>query len=555
MYSNNTFNTFLKKITSIFLIVFFSASFLIPQKTFAGASDSDDAANWRSSISNMFTAVSSSVSAAADGVTSYSVSSLAVKEYILDTIVPFIREAMIKSITASIINWINNGFEGDPMFITDLEGFLLDIANETTGKFISDVGLTGLCTPFKPQILIGLSLSHSSSYLQRAECTLLDVIDNIEAFQEDFRYGGWQAFIKILEPQNNYYGSSYMAQKELQTRLELAMQINQTKINWGDGFLSWEECTVVGDDFEGPVRPSRDTSENDADFVGPTQWKDCQINTPGSVIYEQLNQLLPSGLRNLELADEINEIVGALLVQVMKSALGGAIGGLRGTSYSGGAISRFNEGFDTGDNESANNTIYQIEKDIQTEIEYKNIKEDSLFAINDAEPILQSAKACYQQKADSGRTFSRISEDQFDDYGMYMVETLSPAEAQQKADDIQRIINTQIRPYNDTETGSLVVDISTASENITKLTEHRQAVLDSKDVYEMGDAISNYANIGSDANLHTETDVLQAKFERDGYPGASTGQYNTGEYDGFIKKMNKLKTNYENELVECNSYE
>ena len=52
---------------------------------------------------------------------------------------------------------------------------------------------------------------------------------------------------------------------------------------------------------------------------GPTK-------TPGSVIESQLSNVLGSGLRQLELADEFDEMVGALVGQMVKNVVFGAQG-------------------------------------------------------------------------------------------------------------------------------------------------------------------------------------------------------------------------------------
>ena len=54
--------------------------------------------------------------------------------------------------TASIVNWINSGFHGDPTFISDPGAFFLDVANEITGKFMRDTALAPFCDVQTPNI-------------------------------------------------------------------------------------------------------------------------------------------------------------------------------------------------------------------------------------------------------------------------------------------------------------------------------------------------------------------------------------------------------------------
>ena len=82
------------------------------------------------------TAVVSAANAASDAIQAGLMTSLNIKEFTLDGIVAGLLKTALKSITRSILNWINSGFKGSPAFVTDLDGFLLDLADQTAGDFI-----------------------------------------------------------------------------------------------------------------------------------------------------------------------------------------------------------------------------------------------------------------------------------------------------------------------------------------------------------------------------------------------------------------------------------
>jgi len=124
---------------------------------------------------------------------------------VLNGIAWAITKRLVAEITNSIVNWINSGFQGDPIFITNPEAFLLDVVNEVSGQFISELGLSAICDPYRPQILI--ALAQTDTFSARSQCTLLDAVDNIEGFLDDFSQGGWEGWIQLTqEPQNNIYG-------------------------------------------------------------------------------------------------------------------------------------------------------------------------------------------------------------------------------------------------------------------------------------------------------------------------------------------------------------
>ncbi len=100
--------------------------------------------------------------------------------------------------------------------------------------------------------------------------------------------------------------------------------------SWGNGFLSKKVCQAV----EGTTR------------------EDCKITTPGQVISEALTFQLSTGPRTLIEADEINELIGALLNQLVLQAVQGLNGllGLSESGYGGGSGSFLDAVVDEGAN-------------------------------------------------------------------------------------------------------------------------------------------------------------------------------------------------------------
>lgn len=227
------------------------------------------------------------------------------KELVLDGILTASAKVIIGNITNSIVTWINSGFQGSPAFVDDPGAFLTDVADQVAGNFIAGSELGFMCQPFALDIRVALAINYSSAYVQRNYCRLSDVVSNTENFAKftngDFSQGGWNSFFEISQnPSNNPLGAQLVAQTEMTRRLFNAVGLKEQELNWGEGFLSFREC----------IASNEETGEC-AEY-GP-------IQTPGSVIEEQLNSTLGTDLRQLELADEINEIVGALVGQLVKT--------------------------------------------------------------------------------------------------------------------------------------------------------------------------------------------------------------------------------------------
>lgn len=273
------------------------------------------------------TAAKSSISAAANTTIAALQTNLATKELLLDGILHGLAKMMLKSMTQSIVNWINRGFQGSPAFMDDLQSYLVDRADEIAGDFIyNDPALNFLCSPFQLEIRTALNLNFQDQTrgggASSVQCTLSGVSDNIEGFLGgNFQDGGWPAWFEMTQnPQNTPTGAYLAAEAELAARIIDDQGQTIQELSWGDGFLSLKFCEDGGEGF------------------GSSTDK-CDITTPGNVIADQLNRALGTGQDSLVAADEINEIISALFAQLAQQAITGVNGliGLGGSArYSGG---------------------------------------------------------------------------------------------------------------------------------------------------------------------------------------------------------------------------
>jgi hypothetical protein len=134
----------------------------------------------------------------------------------------------------------------------------------------------------------------------------------------------------------------------------------QTELLQGKGFLSFQKCNpgtevppldsngrsacdlaynnciknANGDEQKKSCSQQSSACTNKTAGVAPGDCADSDKTTvtPGSVISDQLDKQLGLGSDKLAAADEINEIVSALLNQVISHVIGGIGSGLRGLS-------------------------------------------------------------------------------------------------------------------------------------------------------------------------------------------------------------------------------
>ena len=298
--------------------------------------------------------------------------------------------ALIRNIGASIVDWVNSGFDGKPTFITDFGGTLLDSADQAVGSLIEGTELGFLCSDFSFQIRIALALKYSKPFKREISCTLSKIGDNVNNFVENNGGAGWNNWLQVTtQPSNNVYGAYLIADSELARRALTAVDIKQKTISFGSGFNSLTTCDEYETDAEALERytasqatslgsPSvstggandfnstlydpvstGDDSSDDMTFnsnlgapltVSSGSYKpQCKpgktfIGTPGATIAHKLDSVLGQGEIQQAVADEIDEVIAATLNQIAQQALmgiGGVLGSSRGGSTSGSYLNRY----------------------------------------------------------------------------------------------------------------------------------------------------------------------------------------------------------------------
>lgn len=215
------------------------------------------------------------------------------KTFTLDRLAVMAANQILQKMTASVVNWINTGFQGNPTFLTDPEGFFLDIGDQLTGQFLYELGVPGVvCEPFGLDLRIGIAMNQAYGYMPRYTCTLGTVIGNTmdaidrgvsidvvndpyglnlgkltnpsadllndpnsisvnnagmrEFMRGDFRYGGWPGFLAMtMQPQNNPNMAYLQAQADLENRIAARRAQINSDLDRGSGFLSFEKCQNV----------------------------------------------------------------------------------------------------------------------------------------------------------------------------------------------------------------------------------------------------------------------------------------------------------------------
>ncbi|MES2087922.1 MAG: hypothetical protein V4467_02925 [Patescibacteria group bacterium] len=276
-------------------------------------------------IQGQTTAITSLVKADAtiNSGTNSQTTGLSIKRCIIEPIVTIMARTLLTKFTAQTVNWINGGFQGSPQYVTNIQGFMSDVADQAIGSYIRGLGPIGaiLCGPFDLQVRLSLNLQYSKGpNLREIGCRLSDIQKNVQnAFTKGvFGKNGWDNWLQITQtPQNNPYGAYLKGVESIDAKIAGQQFALKTQLDFGRGFLS---------------------------SVDPATGK---ITTPGSIIEGQLNATLIQPLQNIGLAKDIDAILNALVGQMISQVMGG-IGGLAGASDSRSASGGYSSAVDLG---------------------------------------------------------------------------------------------------------------------------------------------------------------------------------------------------------------
>ncbi len=397
------------------------------------------------------------------------------KEFSLDLILWALAKALIHQLSQSIVQWIKTGFQGNPLFITDMERFLKDTANEATGIFldnyVSPEVYDLLCAPWRNPIFFGILSLHGESDKYKPKCTLDVVVNNIEGmanFMDNFMNGGWDAFSSLTaRPENNAYGAYLAAADKMEENKAKAKARSNTEAQMNKGFLGMKLCLN---------RTSSGLCE------------DWYTDSPGSWIADQLGWNTTSELRTLEIADEIDEILGALAGQMIKWAYQGITEQTRGSP-----------GPSTVPPAPIPPTARQtlinaINETISSETAYRNTRQDTISPYSQAIGPLNTALACYTTYVNAWTTCagirSSVNIGEINNYINRLFGELS-------------YINSMIPSLNN--------EVATANNLIISLQNLRARVVNATTAQELGNLSTEYGTLSQSA--HNFSDQMNADRE------------------------------------------
>ncbi len=257
-----------------------------------------------------------------------------------------LSKATLQSLVASTVNWINSGFNGSPAYATNLGQTLRSVADAEAESYLRQLtSNSSIRSPFQDQVFQYIRNNYYRSSARDAilgmnTYNLNQYTPNDTAFLAGATTkGGLNAwFAAVLNPANTPVGAAQLAANELQAHVSGAQAQRTTELNWGQGIAS----------FRGKCASAPAPTAGATSLTSLSSAEKCfgaSIQTPGSVIKASLDKALGSGIDTLVSARDFDQIVNALLSQLIMHVTGGS-GSLRdlsGSSSNTGNTSYFNQ--------------------------------------------------------------------------------------------------------------------------------------------------------------------------------------------------------------------
>lgn len=312
----------------------------------------------------------------------------------MDCLARTIARAAIQQITNSVVNWINSGFNGKPSFIQNYQQFFASVADQAAGSFIQNyTNFAPFCTPFAKQIQIALAQSYARRNTSAQSCTLSGLLGTNTAGLSSGRGLSWGNLVSFTtNPSNNPYGAYMTAQNSLAKTI-LSAATNASRNITPSGFINFQQpyaCENTGS-AGAPV------SSAGLGYSCPAGCK-CKVTTPGSIIESSLSKTLSTSIDSLNLAKSFDEIISALISQLMTRALQGGVSNLSGEDG-------YSSNFLTPDQQAAQDQGSTLLTELQGRVvlaqKYGQTEQGSIQDIQNSQQQLTTLLGCWQAAASS----------------------------------------------------------------------------------------------------------------------------------------------------------
>ncbi|HTH93573.1 MAG TPA: hypothetical protein VL576_03795 [Candidatus Paceibacterota bacterium] len=241
----------------------------------------------------------------------------------LDGIAYVLSQQVLQQITNRTLRWANTGFGGNPLYIRDIDSYLLSVRNQQISSFLQSEQNSDPIFGNALRSIITLQTTGRSDGLLRTSPNTPQA-QSYNSFISNFSNGGWDA---LLNPSYNPVGALLNANGTLTYNISKAQNNTQNEIQRNAGYLDMKTCVQYANN--GQVGNSTQNGSGLSSSNTPTCLK-YETVTPGSLVAAQVANITNSPTRQAELATQFNEAVGAFFDSLLNQLFSRGLSGVKG---------------------------------------------------------------------------------------------------------------------------------------------------------------------------------------------------------------------------------
>lgn len=343
-----------------------------------------------------------------DNVSQKTLDELKKKETCLDAIANTLAKQALAQVTNKTLSWINTGLDGNPFYVKNIDSFLGSIKDQQVRNYIGiadninrrDGDAVGVSVTNKIiEMITGRTVPNSSA--------LTPAQQKYEDFTNDFSKGGWDSWYRMTQLGENPIAGVLTTSEQLGKNIVQQQELAKQELSQNNGFLSAKKCKTFA-----PAPNSDDDLSFSLNPDGTQRCLEYEITTPGSVIASQAQTITNSSTRQLEAADELNEVLGAFFDNMLNKLIQKGLNGLQketarslgGNFYSpslvtSGSVGGASMGYQSADSSYSTQDFdisrpQQIRAVLKTQYDFLSTAEDSQVALERILPTLGALDYC-----------------------------------------------------------------------------------------------------------------------------------------------------------------
>jgi len=267
-----------------------------------------------------------------------------------------LAKQQLVSMTKSTMNWVNSGFNGDPMYVRNINALTNSIEGTILQKEVNlfkNSPAGGGDYPYGRNFALSQISSfkfgqNPSNALKQNLSNYLSIVPGndryVESYTNNFSLGGWNGWLAFTQmPQNNPLGFNMIESQNLADKQNKEVANTKAEVAQNGGMLDQKKCVLwnMVDDLTGEYL-TEDVYDGENGWVSKTKTTknplpedECaqyETVTPGSLIKDKVSKYLNSGETQLELADSLNEVLYSIFGNLISRFQQNGLSSLSSTS-------------------------------------------------------------------------------------------------------------------------------------------------------------------------------------------------------------------------------